>query len=47
LLGALHPATALAAGATAVLIFWKHRENIVRLREGRENRIARTLGKPP
>ncbi len=47
LLGALHPATALAAGATVVLIFWKHRENIVRLREGRENRIARTLGKPP
>ena len=47
LLGALHPATALAGGATAVLIFWKHRENIVRLREGRESRIARTPGKPP
>jgi len=31
------------AGVIALLIIWKHRENIVRLREGRENKV--TFGK--
>lgn len=30
----------LCAALVALLIIWKHRENIARLREGRENRIA-------
>jgi len=40
--------SSLAAGPVALaataLIFWKHRENIVRLREGRENKIGLRRG---
>jgi acyl phosphate:glycerol-3-phosphate acyltransferase len=36
-------ATSVIVALAALLIVWKHRENIVRLREGRENKI--TFGK--